>query len=129
MLIKIFNFLLVAGSIQGLLFVIVPLFLKKKIARPIWFLNGTVLFISFNNLQAWMIDNGYLYSLYFIRYLEVPWHMLIVPFFYSFLIYYLCLNDKFKSFIRLTLFIFIIEILLMSVVIINHYLNFHYTDL
>ena len=121
MLIKIFNFLLVAGSVQGFLFVIVPLFLKKKIAKPIWFLNGTVLFISLNNLQAWMIGKAYLVPFTFIKHLEVPWHMLIVPFFYSFLIYYLRLDKNFKPFVRLTLLIFTIEVVIMAILILSIY--------
>ncbi len=121
MLIKVFNFLLVASAIQGVLFVVVQVFLKKKIATPILFLNGTVLFISFNNLQAWIIDNRFFSSLYFIKYYEIPWHMLIVPFFYSFLIYYLRIQKKFKSFLRLTLAIFSIETILLAILIVNLY--------
>lgn len=121
MFIKVFNFLLVAGAIQGILFVAIPIFLKRKIGKPIWFLNGTVLFISFNNLQAWMIDKGYLTSIYFIEYFEVPWYMLIVPFFYSFLIHYLQLNKKLLSFLILTLIIFTVEVLIMAFLIVALY--------
>jgi AraC-like DNA-binding protein len=118
---ELLNFLLISGSIQGVLFVLFTTIVKKKIDKPILFLSGTVVFISLNNLQAWIIEKGFLVPITFIKHLEVPWHMLIVPFFYSFLIYYLRLDKKFKPFVRLTLFIFSFEVLIMAVIILSIY--------
>ncbi|PHR69651.1 MAG: hypothetical protein COA67_09580 [Lutibacter sp.] len=120
---ELLNFLLISGSVQGILFVLFTTIVKKKIDKPILFLSGTVVFISLNNLQAWIIEKSYLVPISFIKHLEVPWHMLIVPFFYSFLIYYLRLNKTFKPFVTLTLFIFALEVVVMSIIIMSIYNN------
>ncbi len=69
---ELMNFFLISGSIHGILFVIFPIFLKKKIDKPVWYLNGVVLFISLNNLQAWLIEKGFTSSLYFFKNFEFP---------------------------------------------------------
>lgn len=77
----------------------------------ILFLNLTVLFISLNNLQAWLIDNHYYFDHVLYKHMLVPWYMLILPMFYAFLVHYLKINDKLKSFIRLSLGIFVLELI------------------
>ena len=46
MIIKLFNFLLITGSVHGFLFVLFPILTKKKIEKPIWYLNAVVLFFK-----------------------------------------------------------------------------------
>lgn len=113
MSITFFNLLLIAGVIQGFVFNIVTLFYKKKFGKVIVFLNLTVLFLSLNNLQAWLIANGYSSSLFFIKQLLVPWYLLIFPMFYGFLINYLKLEKhKLKSLLRFSIFLFLAELLI-----------------
>lgn len=69
---ELMNFLLISGSIHGILFTLFPFFMMKKTDKPIWYLNGVVFFISLNNLQAWLIEKEYTSSLYFIKNFEVP---------------------------------------------------------
>ena len=86
---SIINFLLIAGVIQGFGFNLVTLFVKKKFAKTIVFLNLTVLFISLNNLQRWLIDNGYSSDLFLLKNLLIPWYVLVMPAFYAFAIYFI----------------------------------------
>lgn len=87
-------------------------FYKKKFTKVILFLNLTVLFISLNNLQAWLIDNDYYLDYVLYKHMLVPWYMLILPMFYAFLVHYLKIHDKLKSFIRLSLGIFMLELII-----------------
>ncbi len=91
----------------------------------ILFLNLTVLFISLNNLQAWLIDNGYSSGYFYIRHMLIPWHMLIIPVFYSFLVNYLDVQNKIRTYLRLTIGLFAFELLFRSALIlyVQHYLG------
>ncbi|QBA64235.1 helix-turn-helix domain-containing protein [Muriicola soli] len=115
--IAIINFLLIAGAIQGFIFFGVTFLLKKKIGPAILFLILTVLFISLNNLQAWLIDSGYSTGLFYLKHMLVPWYLLILPCFYSFLLYYLKVDEKLKSFINLALWILLAELVIRTILI------------
>ncbi|MFT4611656.1 MAG: AraC-like DNA-binding protein [Glaciecola sp.] len=116
---NLFNILLITGAIHGFLFVLIPFFLKKKIGKPIWFLNGLVVFMSLNNLQAWFTEKDYFSSLFYVKNLVIPWYVLVAPFFYAFVIYYLKVEKKEYSFLKLALLIFGIEILIRITLIIS----------
>lgn len=111
-LVSIINFLLIAGVIQGFGFNLVTIFVKKKFSLVIIFLNFTVLFISLNNLQAWLIDYGFTSNLFFFKQLLIPWYVLILPMFYAFTIHYLKIEKKVNNFIKLSLVIFSLEIII-----------------
>ncbi|MDU8885218.1 helix-turn-helix transcriptional regulator [Yeosuana sp. MJ-SS3] len=110
-LVATINFLLIAGVIQGFLFNLVTLFFRKKLTKAIWFLNLTVLFLSLNNLQAWIRENGYSSDILFIKQLEVPWYVLMFPFFYLFLVHFLKVENKVKDYLKLTLAVFFLEVI------------------
>lgn len=109
-IVKIINFLLIAGVLQGFGFNLVTIFVKKKFNKVIIFLNLTVLFISLNNLQAWLIDSGYSSNLFLIKHLLVPWYLLIFPMFYTFTSNFLRVEKRVNDFIKPTLILFILEI-------------------
>ncbi|UKM66242.1 helix-turn-helix transcriptional regulator [Flavobacteriaceae bacterium GSB9] len=111
-LVEIINFLLIAGVIQGFGFNLVTLCVKKRFNITIVFLNLTVLFLSLNNLQRWLIENDYVCNLFLIQQLEVPWYMLIVPMFYAFTINFLKVQNKVNNFIKLTLIVFVLELVI-----------------
>lgn len=113
----IVNFLLIAGVVQGFVFNLVTLFFRKKFSIVILYLNLTVLFISLNNLQAWLRDNGYSSDLFYVKNLLVPWYLLILPMFYAFLIHFLKVHNKIKGFVKISLILFAIEFVLRSGVI------------
>ncbi|WP_242202282.1 helix-turn-helix domain-containing protein [Aestuariivivens insulae] len=110
--VSIVNFLLIAGVIQGFGFNLVTLFVKKKLDKTIIFLNLTVLAITLNNLQRWLIDNGYTSDLFLLKNLLVPWYLFILPMFYAFTIYFVRVQDKVNNFIKPTLVLFILEMVI-----------------
>ncbi len=114
-----FNFLLIAGAVQGFIFNGFTLFSKKKVSKVIIFLNLTVFFLSLNNLQAWLIAKEFRFDFFFLRQFLVPWYMFIMPMFYMFLIYYLKIQDKVRSFLKVAIVLFVLELLLRSIFILN----------
>lgn len=111
-LVVIINFLLIAGVIQGFGFNLVTIFVKKKYGKTVIFLNLVVLFISLNNLQRWLIDNGYSSDLFLLKQLLIPWYLLIFPMFYAFTSHFLTIEKKVVDFIKITLIIFVIEVVI-----------------
>ncbi|MCJ7467418.1 MAG: hypothetical protein MUO53_12085, partial [Maribacter sp.] len=113
----LFNFLMIAGAIQGFVFNIATLLSRKKIEKPVLFLNLFVLFISLNNLQSWWVEKNLISTNFFIRHFLAPWYILIVPMFYVFLIYYLELEKKRKHFLIFSGILFLLAILARSLVL------------
>ncbi len=113
----IINFLLVAGALQGFLFNFVTLTIRRKHGPVIIYLNLVVLFISLNNLQAWLPEAGYSSGSYFIKQLVVPWYVLVFPCFYSFVRYFLGVQEKIKGFVKIAFILFAAEVLIRSVLI------------
>lgn len=114
---SIVNFLLIAGAIQGFLFNIVTLSLRKKYGPVIVYLNLVVLFISLNNLQAWLPEAGYSSSSYFLKKLVIPWYVFVFPCFYNFLRFFLGVQEKVGGYMKILLGLFAVELLVRSVVI------------
>ena len=107
---------MIAGAIQGFVFNIATFSSQKKIENPILYLNLFILFLSLNNLQSWLKDKGFFFDDSYWGHFTIPWYVLIVPMFYAFLIYYLEIESKRWPFLRLSIFIFVIELITRSVV-------------
>lgn len=122
-LVSVFNTILITGVVYGLIFCTILFFMKRKTGKPVLFLNLQVLFITLNNLQAWLIDMNLISSFVYIKYLRVPWYFLCMPMFYIFLIYYLKLDKKKKLFMTVTLGLFFGFILTRLILI--GYAQFH----
>lgn len=114
-----FNFLLIAGAIQGFIFNGVTLVSQKKVDKVIVYLNLTVFFLSLNNLQAWLIAKDFRFDIFFLRHFLVPWYMFIMPMFYMFLIHYLKIQDRVRSILNIAIILFVIELIARSYVILN----------
>ena len=114
---SVVNFLLIAGVIQGFGFNLVTLFIKKKFTKVIVFLNLTVLFISLNNLQRVLIDNEFFSFSFLLKSFQVPWYVLIFPMFYAFTARFLRIEEKVNDYIKPTLIIFVLEIILRLILI------------
>lgn len=113
----IFNFLLLAGALQGFIFNIATFLARKKIEKPVLFLNLFVLFLSLNNLQSWIIDKELLISNFFLYHFRIPWYVLIVPMFYAFLIHYLGIEKKKWPFITVSAVVFILEVVARTILL------------
>lgn len=107
-----FSLLLIAGAIQGFAFNAFTILKQKKVSKVIIYLNLMVLFLSLNNLQAWLIDNGYQSNFFFIKWLKVPWYMLLFPMFYLFLIHYMQVESRLRKLLQISVVTFSIEMIL-----------------
>ena len=118
-MVKLFNFLLVAGAIQGFIFNIFTFLSRKKIEKPVLFLNLLILFLSLNNLQSWLMDTFFTeFSAFYIKYCVMPWYVLIVPMFYAFLVYYLGIEKKRWPFLVVSVVVFMVEIFARTTVLV-----------
>ncbi len=103
----IFNIILITGVIYGFIFNAVLFFSTRRKGKALIFLNLLVFFISLNNLQAWLIDMQITSSNIYIVYFRIPWYFLVVPMFHIFLVFYLKIQDEVRTFLYLTIGIFI----------------------
>ncbi len=113
----IINFLLIAGAVHGFVFILVSFFLKKRFSIVVLYLNLVVLFISLNNLQAWLIAKGYISNFFYIKHLLIPWYFFILPMFYAFIIHFLEVDKKIVGFVKFAVVVFVVELVFRSSII------------
>lgn len=113
----ILNFLLIAGAVQGFIFNIATFLARKKLENPVLFLNLLVFFLSMNNLQSWLIAKEFVFDSFFLKHLVVPWYVLILPMFYAFLVHYLGIEKERLPFVKLSIAIFLAELLVRNMVL------------
>ncbi|NKI30571.1 helix-turn-helix domain-containing protein [Croceivirga thetidis] len=106
---ELFNLLLLIGAVHGFIFIGVTFFLRKRIERPVLFLNLFVLFLSLNNLQSWALEAKFSADV-LTPFLTIPWYLMIVPMFYSFLLHYLELEKKKNPLIGISSGLFLIAV-------------------
>jgi AraC-like DNA-binding protein len=106
----LFNFLMIAGIILGIFFVTTTRLSKRGKHKSVIYLVLVVLFLTLNNLQIVLVDSGFLNVNFFVRKLLIPWYLLIFPSFYTFLTYYLKIEEKIFSFVSITIGLFLTEI-------------------
>ncbi len=99
-----------SGIVLGTIFIIATSFSKNGRDKSIIYLNLVVLFLTLNNLQITLVDNQYVNVNFFMHKLLIPWYVLILPFFYTFLMYYLKVEKKIYSFVSISIGLFLLEI-------------------
>jgi len=112
---NIYNLLIFAGVIQGLIFGVVVLLNKKHNSKASLYLAIFMLLMSISNLQYWLIDTRIVEKYSFIKYTYIPWHWLIMPFFYLFVYKYLQLKKHLKR--KTKLYLFIPFFIVLSIVV------------
>ncbi|MGM5469574.1 helix-turn-helix domain-containing protein [Flavobacteriaceae bacterium LMO-SS05] len=110
--ISVTSFLLIAGVIQGFGFNLVTIFVRKKFGKVVIFLNLVVLFISLNNLQRGLIDSDFFSFSFLLKHLQIPWYVLVLPMFYAFTTHFLKVENKVNDFVKPTILLFILEIVI-----------------
>ena len=99
---NIFNAIILAGIIHGVIFSLVIFFNKKFNSRTNFYLAYTILALAFSNLQYWLIDveisPGYENN----NIIFIPFEFLMLPFFYLFIKSYL--NKKIRIIEKIVLF-------------------------
>lgn len=109
---EIFNLFLIASAIYGFVFSAVLFFSKNGKDKSMLFLNFLILVISFNNFQSWILTKNFFQYKYSLVYIQIPWHFLVAPFFYMFLVHYLGIIDKTVKILYSVLYVFIIAVIL-----------------
>ncbi|WP_439129409.1 helix-turn-helix domain-containing protein [Polaribacter sp.] len=107
---EIFNLFLLISALHGFLFCTIIFFSKKGREKSMLFINLLVLIISLNNIQSWILAKNFFVEYFFLDYVHIPWHFLIAPFFYMFLIHYLEIEKQSKNLLKIILPIFILVI-------------------
>ncbi|WP_310555333.1 helix-turn-helix transcriptional regulator [Flavobacterium sp.] len=118
---EIFKYTMLIGIILGIIFIIYTSFTKKGKDKSIIYLNLFVLFLTLNNLQITLVDNGLVVVDFFVRKLLIPWYALIIPSFYTFVTYYLKLEKRVTSFVSLSIALFSLELMFRIVFYIFFY--------
>jgi AraC-like DNA-binding protein len=101
---------MIAGIILGISFVFSTTFSKRGKHKSVVYLVLVILFLTLNNIQIVLVDSGILEVNFYIRKLLIPWYLLILPCFYTFLTYYLKIEQKTYSFVPITIGLFLTEI-------------------
>ena len=114
----IINLLLIIGAVHGFIFIGVTFFLRKRIERPVLLLNLFVLFLSLNNLQSWVLESKISEDA-LTTFFTVPWYLMIVPMFYSFLIHYLEIENKRKSLLLISIVLFFLAVCIRAFLLIE----------
>ncbi|MGB3774534.1 MAG: hypothetical protein WA951_04700, partial [Leeuwenhoekiella sp.] len=122
-MVALFNFFLIAGVLQGFIYVGFTFLSRKALEKPILFLSLMVLLISLNNLQSWIMDSFFSEGYFLIKYCIVPFYVLIVPMFYAFLVYYMGIEKRRWPFLVVSAVIFTLEILARTTVLNLAYLG------
>jgi AraC-like DNA-binding protein len=86
------------------------LFSKNGKKKSILYINLLVLVISLNNIQSWILAKDFFVNYFFLDYVHIPWHFLIAPFFYMFLINYLKIENRSKNILKIVIPILLIII-------------------
>ena len=118
---NIFNFCMIAGVIQGFVFLIYTSFSKRGRDKSMIYLNLLVLFLTLNNAQIPIIDNLFSSPNYFINNLHITFYVLTVPSFYAFLVHYLKVEKKIFDFFSIGLGLFILECVFRMVFYFNYF--------
>lgn len=117
---QVFDFVMISGVLLGIIFIITTLCFKKKTDKAILYLNLVIAFLILNNLQAFSLETFLMDAPFFIKRLQIPWYVLILPSFYVFLTHYLKIEKKISSYVYISFSIFILE-MLIRIVLFPHY--------
>jgi len=105
-----FNFFLLISALHGFLFCLILLFSKNGKKQSLVYINLLVLTISLNNIQSWVLAKNFFIEYFLLDYIQTPWHFLIAPFFYMFLIHYLKIEKQSKNILKLIIPVFLVLI-------------------
>jgi AraC-like DNA-binding protein len=124
---SVFNLFLLVSVINGLLFSFIILFSKNGREKSMMYINLLVLTISFNNLQSWVLAKDFFIEFSFLDYIHIPWHFLIAPFFYMFLINYLEITKNSFKILKIVIPVFVL-IIAIRIGFVSYYSNSHTQD-
>ena len=118
---NIFNFCMIAGVIQGFVFLIYTSTSKRGGDKSIVYLNLFVLFLTLNNIQIPIIDNLFTKTNFYIDNLHITFYLLTVPAFYAFLVHFLKIEDKVSDYLTFAKLFFLTQCLVRVVFYFNYF--------
>ncbi len=118
---NIFNFCMIAGVIQGFIFLTYTSFSKRSGDKSVIYLNLLVLFLTLNNAQIPIIDTLFSNPNYFINNLHITFYVVTVPSFYAFLVHYLKVEKKIFDFFSIGLALFTLECIFRMLFYFNYF--------
>lgn len=108
---EIFNLFLIISAIHGFAFSIFLFKRDNHKERGIHYLNLMILVIALNNIQSWLLAEQFIVM----KYIQIPWHFLVAPLFYTFLINYLNIKKYFINLLKFIVPLFLISIIFQVV--------------
>lgn len=123
---NLYNSLILAGIIQGLIFVIVVLLSKKYRSRSIYFLMALILCLTLSNLMYFIPDIGLVTLSEMYQYLYLPLAALFPPIYYFYVITFLYSNHKIaikEKLLFLPFLIFLVFNIIYRVGVLTNYEN------
>ncbi|XMO87072.1 helix-turn-helix domain-containing protein [Algibacter sp. AS12] len=121
---NIYNSIILAGVIQGLIFGAVVLFSKKYKHRSVYFLVSIIVVYSLNNLQYYFVDIGVIDYDEFFKTYYFPWAELVLPLLYYYVLSFLFPEKKGTDTSKWLLSIFALHFLVSTVYKVLVRLNF-----
>lgn len=115
MITEIFKIALFIGVFIGVCFIIYTNFSPHRKDKSIIYLNFFVLFFTINNLQITLADYHYISLNFFERKMLLPFYVLIIPSFYTFVVHYIKIEKQIQSYVGISLMLFAAEIALRLV--------------
>ena len=112
---------MIAGVIQGFVFLIYTSTSKRGGDKSIVYLNLFVLFLTLNNIQIPIIDNLFTKTNFYIDNLHITFYLLTVPAFYAFLVHFLKIEDKVSDYLTFAKLFFLTQCLVRVVFYFNYF--------
>lgn len=110
------------GILQGFLFVIYWLLIKKNIPLSIFYLNIFVFLLTLNNIQVLIFINNFFGSDNLLKNIEFSWYLLILPYFITFIVHYLQIETQEISYIKTAWILFISQLIFrISIILLIYY--------
>lgn len=111
MLSTTFDLFLLISAIHGFIFSSFVIKNYKSKDNGILYITLLVLTIALNNLQSWLLTKDFI----LLNYIQIPWHFLLAPLFYTFILHYLNLKNKYFNFLKVFVPFFLVSILIQVV--------------
>ncbi|OSY87897.1 hypothetical protein WH52_07595 [Tenacibaculum holothuriorum] len=108
---EVFNLFLIVSALHGFAFSLILFYSKNGKEKSMLYLNLFILSISLNNLQSWALENNLFQHKFLLDYIQIPWHLLLMPFCYTFLIHYLNIEKKSVNLLKIFIPVFILMVL------------------
>ena len=119
---NLFKISMAIGILFGCSFLLYTNLSKRRSDKAVIFLNLFVLFFTLNNLQITLADYHYIALNFFERKMLLPFYVLIIPCFYTFVVSYLKVENKVMSVLTPSIALFVLEFL-FRVTLSPHYYN------